>query len=62
MIGTPRAAPLHGVDLARPVRVQRVEGRLETSRHQQVLEVRVAAVVQEGDDLLVVGDLCVVDP
>ena len=47
------SAPLGQVDLARPIRVELRERRFQTSRHQQVLEVRVAAVDEEVDDLLV---------
>ena len=47
------AAPLGQVDLARPIRVELRERRFQTSRHQQVLEVRVAAVDQEVDNFLV---------
>ena len=43
--GTPRDIPLHGVDLARSIGIQRLQRRLEARRHQQVLEVRVAAVI-----------------
>ena len=47
------AAPLGQVDLARPIRVELRERRFEARRHEQVLEVRVAAVDEEVDDLLV---------
>ncbi len=43
--GTPRAIPLHRINLARSIRVQRLQRRLEARRHEQVLEVRVAAVI-----------------
>ena len=47
------SAPLGQVDLARPIRVELRERSFQTSRHQQVLEVRVAAVDQEVDNFLV---------
>ena len=47
------AAPLGQVDLARPIRVELRERRFQTSRHEQVLEVRVAAVDEEVDNFLV---------
>ena len=47
------AAPLGQVDLARPIRVELRERRFQTGRHQQILEVRVAAVDEEVDDFLV---------
>ena len=50
------SAPLGQVDLARPIRVELRERRFQTSRHQQVLEVRVAAVDEELDDALVAFD------
>jgi len=40
-------APLRELDLARAVAVDGLKGRLELRRHEQVLEVPVAAVVQE---------------
>ena len=51
--GTPRDIPLHGVDLARSIGIKLRERGLEARRHQQVLEVRVAAVDQEVDNFLV---------
>ena len=48
--------PLHGIDLARSIGIKRLQRRLEARRHQQVLEVRVAAVVQESNNFLVIGD------
>ena len=47
------SAPLGQVDLARPIRIKLRERRLEARRHQQILEVRVAAVDQEVDNFLV---------
>ena len=47
------SAPLGQVDLARPIRVELRERSFQTSRHEQVLEVRVAAVDQEVDNFLV---------
>ena len=47
------SAPLGQVDLARPIRVELRERGLEARRHEQVLEVRVAAVDQEVDNFLV---------
>ena len=51
--GTPRTVPLRKINFARPIRVELRERRFQTSRHQQILEVRVAAVDEEVDDLLV---------
>ena len=42
--------------MAVPVRVQLLERRLEARRHQQILEVRLAAVDEEVDHLLVGAD------
>ena len=53
-----RNAPLVAVDLAVAVRVQLREGRLEARRHQQVLEVLIAAVREEVDHFLVRADGC----
>ena len=47
------SAPLGQVDLARSIRIKLRERGLEARRHQQVLEVRVAAVDQEVDNFLV---------
>ena len=49
-----RSAPLALVDVAVAVRIQLLERGLEARRHQQVLEIRVAAGLEELDDLLVV--------
>ena len=38
--------------------IHRVQRRVEARRHQQVLEVRVAAVDEELDDALVALDSC----
>ena len=51
-----RNAPLAFIDVAVAVRVHLLERRLEARRHQQVLEVRVAAVDEELDDALVALD------
>ena len=51
--GTPRAVPLRKINLARPIRVELRERGLEARRHEQVLEVRVAAVDEEVDNFLV---------
>ena len=51
--GTPRAVPLRQINFARPIRVELRERGLEARRHEQVLEVRVAAVDQEVDNFLV---------
>ena len=51
-----RNAPLALVDVAVAIRVHLHERRLEARRHQQVLEVRVAAVDEELDDALVALD------
>ena len=53
-----RNAPLALVDVAVAVRVHLLERRLEARRHEQVLEVRVAAVDEELDDALVALDSC----
>ena len=50
------SAPLGQVDLARPIRVELRERGLEARRHQQILEVRLAAVDEEVDHLLVGAD------
>ena len=47
------SAPLRKINFARPIRVELRERGLEARRHQQVLEVRVAAVDQEVDNFLV---------
>ena len=49
-------APLALIDVAVAVRIHLLERRLEARRHQQVLEVRVAAVDEELDDALVALD------
>ena len=49
-----RSAPLALVDVAVAIRIQLLERGLEARRHQQVLEVRVAAGLEELDHLLVV--------
>ena len=49
-------APLVRVDGAVVIRVHRREGGLEARRHQQVLEVLVAAVHEEVNDLLVAAN------
>ena len=48
-----RNAPLLLVDVAVAVRVEHEQRGLEARRHQQVLEVLVAAVVEKLDDFLV---------
>ena len=48
-----RNAPLVAVDLAVAVRVQLRERRLEARRHEQVLQILVAAVREEVDHFLV---------
>ena len=47
------SAPLRKINFARPIRVELRERGLEARRHQQILEVRVAAVDQEVDNFLV---------
>ena len=51
--GTPRAVPLRKINFARSIGIKLRERGLEARRHQQVLEVRVAAVDQEVDNFLV---------
>ena len=51
-----RNAPLALVDVTVAIRVHLLERRLEARRHEQVLEVRVAAVDEELDDALVALD------
>ena len=53
-----RVFPLIAINLAVAVRVQLREGRLEARRHQQVLEVLIAAVREEVDHFLVRADGC----
>ena len=49
-------APLRKINFARSIGIKLRERGLEASRHQQVLEVRVAAVDEELDDALVALD------
>ena len=51
-----RNAPLVAVDLAVAVRVQLRERRLETRRHQQVLQILIAAVREEVDHFFICSD------
>ena len=51
-----RNAPLAFIDVAVAIRVHLLERRLEARRHQQILEVRLAAVDEEVDHLLVGAD------
>ena len=54
--GTPRAVPLRKINFARSIGIKLRERGLEARRHQQILEVRVAAVDQEVDNFLVCLD------
>ena len=47
------SAPLRKINFARSIRIKLRERGLEARRHEQVLEVRVAAVDQEVDNFLV---------
>ena len=51
-----RNAPLVAVDLAVAVRVQLRERRLEARRHQQVLQILIAAVREEVDHFFICSD------
>ena len=51
-----RNAPLVAVDLAVAVRVQLRERRLEARRHQQVLQILIAAVREEVDHFFICPD------
>ena len=53
-----RNAPLVAVDLAVAVRVQLRERRLEARRHQQVLQILIAAVREEVDHFFICSDRC----
>ena len=49
-----RSAPLALINVAVAIRIQLLERGLEARRHQQILEVRVAAGLEELDDLIII--------
>ena len=53
-----RVFPLIAVDLAVAVRVQLRERRLEARRHEQVLQILIAAVREEVDHFFIRSDRC----
>ena len=49
-----RSAPLVGVDVPVSIGIHRVQRRVEARRHEQVLQVLIAAVAKEFDHFFVV--------